>query len=51
VARAQNDPEDERDGGDDSDAGREVGGFSEAVRRDVHGATVGGGANRALTPG
>ena len=65
-ARAEHDSEDDCDGGGDRDAGGEAGNgrplppdagqardpaFPEAVRLDVHGATVDCGANRALTAG
>ena len=48
-AGAEHEPEDDCDGSDYGYAGGEARGGTEAVRRDVHGATVGGVANRALT--
>jgi hypothetical protein len=64
MARAEHDSEDDCKGGDDYDAGGQggsrcalpvgargawVAAITRVVRRDVHGATLGGVANRALT--
>jgi hypothetical protein len=48
-AGAEHEPENDCVGGDYGYAGGEARGGTEAVRRDVHGAKVGGVANRALT--